>query len=377
MAAHVEAVLVPDVELARQGDVAAFSRLVERTSSMVCGVAFAIVRDIAASEDIAQEVFLSVWKGLGRLQNPRSFLPWLRQMTRNQANSWLRKVYSRRAHDHAGEELLAAVADPRPAADLALEQKEELELVARTLEEIPGEAREVLVLYYREGRSTTQVAELLGLSEGAVRKRLSRARGHIRAELAQRVGSGLERSAPGAALVTTVVTSLTTAPAPASAVGGAAAGTGVVAGLKLGGLAGPLGALAGVASSIGGVVVGLRSELGEAIDERERRQLRRLRAVAIATVVASGLGMLWSARFGHWLPPTAVFLGFVVALGLLYGLWLPRITRRRRQHQRATDPEAPARHRRRRLVALVASVAGTLMGGLGLLAGLWLGGFLG
>ena len=64
----LEAHLVPDVERAQTGDVEAFTRLVERTSSMVCSVAFAVVRDVAASEDIAQEVFLSVWRGLGKLQ---------------------------------------------------------------------------------------------------------------------------------------------------------------------------------------------------------------------------------------------------------------------------------------------------------------------
>ena len=379
MAAHVETILVPDVELARQGDMAAFSRLVERTSSMVCGVAFTIVRDASASEDIAQDVFLSVWEGLGRLQNPRSFLPWLRQMTRNQANSWLRRVYSRRAHDHASERLLAAVADPRPAADVVLEEKEDLELVSQALQEIPVEAREVLVLYYREGRSTKQVAELLGLSKQAVRKRLSRARESIRTDLAQRFQRGIECSAPSATLVTAVVASLTTTTLPARvlAAGEVGARTAAVGGLKLGGLAGPLSALPGVAAAMGGVVLGLRSELREAIDERERSQLRRLRAVAIAAVVAAGLGIVWSARLGHWLPPVAVFGALVGTMGLLYGWWLPRIARRRRQHQRATDPEAWARHRRRCLAARVAWIAGAVSGGLGLFAGLRMGGFLG
>jgi hypothetical protein len=69
-----------DVLLARSGDAAAFHRLVDRCSRTVCSIAFAIVRNVHASEDVAQEVFLAAWENLGNLRNPASFLPWLRQV---------------------------------------------------------------------------------------------------------------------------------------------------------------------------------------------------------------------------------------------------------------------------------------------------------
>ncbi|MBZ0111889.1 MAG: RNA polymerase sigma factor [Thermoanaerobaculia bacterium] len=373
MAGSLDSVLALDVERARGGDEGAFSRLVERTHSMVCAIAFAVVGDAAASEDIAQDVYLSAWKGFDKLRNPRSFLPWLRQMTRNQAKSWLRRLYVRRERDHRGDEALAGVADPSPSAQASLEERENLELVARALEEIPDEAREVVVLYYREGRSTTQVAELLGLSEAAVRQRLSRGRRLIREDVEARVRRGLEQTAPGWALVSTVVASVMTTTGPASAVVSGTVGVRgfTLGGLKLGGLAAMLSALPGVLAGAGGVIFGLRSEFKEALDEEEIRQLRRFRTVAVLAVVLAGLGFVGSAGATHWWPPTAVFSMFLIALGVLYFGWLPRIVARRLAYQLATDPRAVAKQRRRRRIALFGFLLGAASGGLGLLAGLF------
>ncbi len=378
MTVALELTLAPDVERAQGGDVEAFARLVEGTSSMVCGVAFAIVRDLAASEDIAQDVFLSVWKGLGKLQSPKSFLPWLRQMTRNHANGWLRRVYSRRAHDH-DDDMLALVADPQPGADASFEERESLQLVASALESVPDEAREVLVLYYREGQSTAQVGQLLGLSRAAVRKRLSRARELVRDDVAAKLRRGLERTAPGAALVTAIVASVATTTGPASAltVGGLAARGAAAGSFKFGGVLAVLAALPGILGGVAGVVLGLRDEFLAAIDDREIKQLERLRAVAIATVVLTALGLLWSAGTGTWVAPTVVSILFISALGVIFQVWLPRIAQRRLEHELATDPEAPERHRQRRRISILGFAIGAVLSAVGLMVGLWASGLVG
>ena len=373
-----ESSLVSDIDLARRGDISAFSRLVEKTQSMVCGVAFSIVRDVTASEDIAQEVYLSAWKGLAKLKNSKSFLPWLRQVTRNQANSWLRRIYSRRVHDHDGDDSLANVVDPQPSIQVSLEQQERLATLARALEEVPSEAREVLVLYYREGRSTAQVGALLGLSEAAVRKRLSRARQQIREDVAEQVRRGLEKTAPTAALVSTVIASIATSTGPASALSvGAVGARGLAAGgLKAGGALGFLGAVPGVLGGIGGVLFGLRREFEAAIDAREIEELCRFRRVAVLSVVVAGIGFGGSASTETWMVPTIVYFGFMATLGWLYFGWLPKIVHRRLESELASDPEAPKRHRRRRRLALLGFTVGGVSGGFGLLLGLWLSGMI-
>ena len=85
-----------DVLAAAGGDSQAFGRLVDATAATVCSISLAMVRSVEASEDVAQNVYLAAWQGISRLRNPASFLPWLRQLTRNQARRYLRDGARRR-----------------------------------------------------------------------------------------------------------------------------------------------------------------------------------------------------------------------------------------------------------------------------------------
>ncbi|MCX7032819.1 MAG: sigma-70 family RNA polymerase sigma factor [Arenimonas sp.] len=168
---------------AARGDRAAYGRIVAGCQSTVTSIALAIVRDVPTSEDIAQEAFLSAWQNLRKLHNPASFLPWLRQITRNLARDHLRSQAHRRAPSGDMEAVLAAVADPHPGPPDHLAHAQEEAAAADVIDRLPEESREVLLLYYREGQSSRQVASLLGLQDAAVRKRLSRARQLVRDEL--------------------------------------------------------------------------------------------------------------------------------------------------------------------------------------------------
>ena len=135
-----------DVLAARAGDSLAFGRLVDETKSVVTGIALAISGDHHASQDIAQEVFLAAWKNLGKLRSPASFLPWLRQTTRQRAYTWLRDSGRRRVATGAVQ-LNPEVTDPRPDPSEQLATREEQALVAEALSELPEDTREVLVLF--------------------------------------------------------------------------------------------------------------------------------------------------------------------------------------------------------------------------------------
>lgn len=204
----IDALVSRELPAARRGCQTAYGRIVDASQNTVTAVALAITRDVAASEDIAQEAFLSAWQNLGSLHNPASFLPWLRQITRNLARDHLRRQ-AHRPLDGANAELaieLAADPGPTPAERLL---DDERELVAMDLiAELPEESREVLLLFYREGQSSKQVADLLGLSDAAVRKRLSRARQSVRDDLLSRFGEFARSSAPSAAFVIGVTAAL-------------------------------------------------------------------------------------------------------------------------------------------------------------------------
>lgn len=371
-------VLDRDVLAAAGGDRQAFSRLVEATRGPVLAIALSVVRDLAASEDVAQEVFLAAWTGLGSLRNPASFLPWIRQTTRFRARSWLRRQRRLRPAD-AAEERLGRLPDPAAAPDQALMRREETRRIAEALAELSSDDREVVTLFYREGRSVRQVADLLGLTEVAVRQRLSRSRARLRREVHERLATSLERTAPGAGFTAAVLAAVAAAP-PAAAAGGvglAAAKAGSGAGLaKL--VAAFAGAGLGAAGGVLGVVVGLRGSFHAAREAKELVALRRFRAVAVAGTLAAVAGLVAAGELTRgWLASVAVFAGFLGFLAVLYLGVLPRIVGPRLATEAAEDPAATLRHRRHRRLAYLGLFLGALTGGLGLLAGLWLDGRLG
>lgn len=374
--AHPSTPLDPFVLAAAQGDREAFARLVQATASLVSSIALAIVRDVELSRDIAQEVFLAAWRDLGRLREPASFLPWLRQTTRNQAHQALRGRARKRQmiSDGEAEELLAAASDPRPTAGELLVAEEDRRRLAEAIESLPDATREVVTLYYREGRSARQVGELLGLREEAVKQRLSRARARLKESLLEEVGRTLAATAPGLAFTGAVVGALAS-PTMASAAGVAAASSKAAAGspaLQLAALAGgaTLGALGGAA----GVLVATRQLLKHARDEQERRELRRFTAanLALVAIAASSFPIVGRITSSPW-GPVAVFVAFLATLALLQLRWLPKIVRRRLEAERQEDPlrYAAARRRQRRWAILGWSL-GLLCGSAGLIAGLWM-----
>ena len=377
--------LEPLVAAAASGDADAFAHVIGATSGLVTSIALAIVRDVDMSQDIAQDVFLSAWRDLRKLRNPASFLPWLRQMTRNRAHHVLRGwVRARRwmvqpPDDHQVE----AIVDGRPGVAERLLGDEEREVLREALAALPDEAREVLALYYREGQSVAQVAGLLDLSESAVKKRLSRARATLRGTLLERLGETLGATAPGAAFAAAVMAALPlAAPVTASAItvsASKAAGTGGAAsGSVWASLVWLFTAAAAVFATaivgVLGVVLGGRALLRQAHDDQERRELRRFKYASIATVIVTSIGFEFRSRVtkSDW-PDLLVFAGFTLALASLHFVWLPRILRRRFEAEMREDPiRALARRQRERRGATIGWALGLGGAWVGLILKLWL-----
>ncbi len=238
-----------DLPAARHGDAAAYGRIVSACQNTVTAIALAITRDVAASEDIAQDAFLRAWQQLDRLKNHDSFLPWLRQITRNLARDHLRARRHAAMTGKQAELAIAIAADPAPQPAEHLLITEQETVAADIIGALPEDSRETLLLYYREGQSSRQVAALLGLSDAAVRKRLSRARDTVREELLQRFGQFARGSAPSAAFTATLAGMTSVAAKPA-----AAATVEVAAGTLGGGMLGKLALGSAGAAGLGAVL---------------------------------------------------------------------------------------------------------------------------
>ena len=246
VAAPFDDVLHRELPAAAEGCQHAYGRIVQACQNTVTAIALAITRDREASEDIAQDAFVRGWQQLQTLRNPSSFMPWLRQITRNLARDWLRRQRGRPLSGDAADLAIQMAADPSPDAADRLQQIEEETAAEDIISALPEDSREVLLLYYREGQRSQHVANLLGLSDAAVRKRLSRARGMVREGLLQRFGEFARSTAPSAAFATAVVSTLMVV-APGTASAAIVLGTVGAGGTKLG---------LGGASATGGTALG-------------------------------------------------------------------------------------------------------------------------
>src|ERR1043165_5433072 len=107
------------VRAAQRGNKRAFVEIVARHQAMVSGIAFGIVADFGASEDVGQEVFLTAWRKIHDLREPEKLKGWLAQIARNAA---LVQVRGRKSNVELDENLLLPDESPTPDQAAASEE---------------------------------------------------------------------------------------------------------------------------------------------------------------------------------------------------------------------------------------------------------------
>ena len=350
--------IAADVAAAQRGDSAAYARLVDAYRNVVCSISLGIVRDLDASEEVAQEVFVAAWRDLAKLRNAASFGPWLRQLTRNRARQHLRSHQRRERRLTLVGDRLESEPDPAQLAHDELVRAEDQRRLLLAIDELPDDAREVVTLYYREGRSVAQVASLLDLREDTVKKRLQRAREQLRQALLEEAGEALARTAPGAAFTAAVCGALALG-APSTAAAGVLATAAPKVAL--------VGTLLAALPAVAGVALFFARPLWDSRPGPERREVMRLAALAAAHPVLFALVL--SAINLVPVPGTrlavlvAAWLAFVVSS--LLSVYRPLLRGQyygRRQREAAGDPRASARLRTERRLWIGALGLGTLAG---------------
>ena len=177
--------------LVGRGDTAAFEQLIERHQALVAGTAARMLGSNSDVEDIAQQVFIRVWKSAARYRPRAKFTTWLLKITRNLVFNELRRT-KRRAHmslqpDPQGEEI--ALPDEITAApDASLLENELQRAIDDAITQLPDTQRMALVLRRYEELSYEDIAEVLELSVPAIKSLLFRARTELRARLAKYLG---------------------------------------------------------------------------------------------------------------------------------------------------------------------------------------------
>lgn len=172
------------VAIARSGDMEAFEVLVKKYEGKVFSVALHMLQNRDDAGDAAQEVFLRVFRSLTDFRGGSKFSTWLFRITNNVCLDFLRK---RSRNDlsldaDAGKDDESAVREIPSDCDVeALAESSEFNgLVRKAINDLPVQHRAMIVMRDMQGLSYTEIAKLLGLPEGTVKSRISRARGNLR-----------------------------------------------------------------------------------------------------------------------------------------------------------------------------------------------------
>ena len=208
MKTAIQPLSASDAELlarCRGGDREAYGHLVERHQSLVCALAYNVCGDLARSEDVAQDAFVTAWKRLAELRDPTRFKAWLCEIARNLARAVTRR--QTRRPELPLDETRELVSEA-PTPDEAAVSREEEAMMWDALEAVSDVYREPLILYYRERQSVSEVARALDLSEDAVRQRLARGRAALKAQVMALVENTLARTRPGRPFTLAVLAAL-------------------------------------------------------------------------------------------------------------------------------------------------------------------------
>lgn len=175
---------VPDgvlVARLRQGDTAALAELYEKYKIPIFRTALAITRDQGAAEDILQECFVRLLTHAQRVRTDAPVGPWLYRVAVNMSCDW---VNHRKRWSVSLSQLVERWTVPL-RVERTVEEREIQEKIREAIRTLPLPQQVVIILYYLEGLSLKEMADILEVSEGTVKSRLHYGRKALRELLAE------------------------------------------------------------------------------------------------------------------------------------------------------------------------------------------------
>lgn len=166
---------------ARDGDQAAFVRLVEQYRNLVLSLAYQMTGSAADMDDLAQDTFLRAYRNLGSFRGEASFKTWLVRIVMNLSSNYRR---SRKIQAVAEPAKARDVVSPAPGPDRLMLDAEMRVQVRQAVADLPIHYRSVEVLRDYQAFSYQEIADALGIPIGTVMSRLSKARECLRVGLA-------------------------------------------------------------------------------------------------------------------------------------------------------------------------------------------------
>ncbi|TWT83515.1 ECF RNA polymerase sigma factor SigW [Planctomycetes bacterium CA13] len=172
------------IDRALKGDRDAFARLVEVNQDRLFASMIQVTGSADEAEEVVQEAFIRAFIKLDTFQRNSQFFTWLYRIAFNSALTRRRRKRARVSLDQFREQSGIEISDDRvDSVDEPMLQQERIAMVRAAMDQLTDEHRSILVLREMEERSYETIAEILDISIGTVRSRLSRARAQLKLAL--------------------------------------------------------------------------------------------------------------------------------------------------------------------------------------------------
>ncbi len=155
------------VEAAAGGDIESFGELARRYYASMVAIAYSVLADHQLAEDTAQESFAKALVGIMALKDKGKFGPWMASICRNTAKDILTKNRT----DISRDDFVKVAGNDK--------SEDKIHAVRRAIKQLPGSARELIVLRYYDGLSYEEISSVLGISKASINGRLTRAKRNL------------------------------------------------------------------------------------------------------------------------------------------------------------------------------------------------------
>ena len=170
------------LERAKSGEVEAFERLIEGYQKKVFNIALRMIGNYDDASELAQEVFIKVYKSIRSFKEESSFSTWIYKITSNVCLDEIRKrknkkvVYLDDDVKLEDGEVRHQIEDDSPSPEALLERKEIKRVVKEAIQSLSEEHRLVIVMRDLQGMSYEEIGKIVKCPEGTVKSRINRAR---------------------------------------------------------------------------------------------------------------------------------------------------------------------------------------------------------
>jgi len=183
------------IEKSSKGDVGSFEELIQPYQKKAFNIAYRMLGNVEDASDVTQEALIKIYKSLDKYQGKSSFSTWVYSIVNNTCIDYIRKnkkgnvVYLDQEIQAKDRSYKMELSDEMNTPEYLFEKQETQKIVQDAINQLNVDHREIIVLRDINGFSYQEIATMLNCSEGTVKSRINRARGHLKVLLEKRLNA--------------------------------------------------------------------------------------------------------------------------------------------------------------------------------------------